>query len=121
MTGCLEIAPTLFSLFGPLLGLEDRATRALLVSPQVVCRSFCLRFGVILMKRVKGWRLFHDRGRTGALCPTGGRKLQEREKGTGVPWTMSPRTGDKDRPIDPMSGMEFVRKRSPNRFRALFE
>jgi hypothetical protein len=29
---------------------------------------------------------------------------------------MSPRTGDKDRPIDPMSGTEFARKRARTGF-----
>jgi hypothetical protein len=40
----------------------------------------------------------------------GGRGADERRREPG-PWTMSPRTEDKDRPIDPMSGNKFARKR----------
>jgi hypothetical protein len=42
----------------------------------------------------------------------GGRGADEREKGTPRSGSKSPRDlAEKDRPIDPMSGMEFARKR----------
>ena len=67
-----------------------------------------------LSSEVKGWRLFHDRGRSGVFVRLGGRGADEREKGT--PRSTDPRGRDRDlaekgRPIDPMSGKKFARKR----------
>jgi hypothetical protein len=81
-------------------------------------RSFCLRFGSSsFLKQVKGWRHF-DRGTLGRhFHPTWRPRASLREKGN-PPRAKSPRTGEKDRPIDPTSGKKFARKRARTGFRA---
>ena len=61
------------------------------------------RVPLAFASEVKGWRLFHDRGRSGAVSvrPWRPRSLIARK---GNPASTEPRTGAKDRPIDPTSG-----------------
>ena len=67
-----------------------------------------------LFERGEGLAPFHDRGRSGVVCPTlAAAEPDEREKGNGRP-RESPGTSRKDRPIDPTSGIGYARFTKPD-------
>ena len=106
--------PRAFLIFAPLPASKEAAGGVGAAgSLGFVGRLLALSFRVRprLLSEAKGWRLSVIADASAPFARPGGRELQEREKGTG-PWAMSPETEEKDRPIDPMSGIEFVRERA---------
>jgi hypothetical protein len=77
-------SPRPFSLFGPLPALktEQRGRFSFSSSRLSLLLS---SFRVILMKRVKGWRLFMIADARGALCPTWRPQAARARKGNGGP------------------------------------
>ena len=67
---------------------------------------FCLRFRFLRpFKQVKGWRRFMIADALSVICPTQRPRSRRARKGEPrSPRAKSPRTREKDRPIDPTSG-----------------
>jgi hypothetical protein len=82
-----------------------------------VCRFVGLHFEFPWpSSEVKGWRLFMMPDAWASLSDSVAPEPMSAKREPRGPWTMSPRTGDKDRPIDPMSGRKFARKRARTGF-----
>jgi hypothetical protein len=102
--------PAAFFIFCADAGVKRRRNLGVARSPLARRRSFRLRFRFLRSRASEGLAPFQDRGRSGALRPTlAAAEPLEREKGTPASTdprarARKPRTGDEDRPIDPMSG-----------------
>jgi hypothetical protein len=82
-----------------------------------VCRFVGLHFEFLWpSSELKGWRLFMFADAWASLSDSAAAEPMSAKREPRGPWTMSPRTGDKDRPIDPMSGRKFAIKRARTGF-----
>ena len=95
-------------------------------SARPVCAGSCVvpwssfRVPLAISSEVKGWRLFLIADARALPSDPGGRGASPmRKREPGVCGPKSPRTRDKDRLIDPMSGIEFARKRARTGFEPL--
>jgi hypothetical protein len=117
----LRRPPTAFLFLKLLTALEAARRPGLARSPQVVCRSFCLRFWSSgLMKRVKGWRLFRSRthGRRLPDLAAASCESAKREPGSGGIPGHEPGTKDLAKKQADRSDVrqEFARKRARTGF-----
>ena len=81
----LRRPPGPFFIFAPLPALKEatgRRRRCPFAWGSCVFLGLHFEFVLAFSSEVKGWRLFHDRGRSGVFVRLGGRGADEREKGT---------------------------------------